>query len=92
MSIRELKKFRDLMAHGKTEEESIPYTCPPTESPELVTPIVWQYINSDLMERAFAAIKSLMTTIHAAALAASPSSGLEPSPFVSSFIQITDVK
>ena len=90
-AMMELKQFRDLLAHGKTEEGTTSYSCPQDESLELHTPEVWQLVNSDLMERAFAANKSLMTTIHSAALVAYPESGLEPSPFLSSFIQITDV-
>jgi len=89
--IKELKQFRDLLAHGRTEEGTTSYTCPQTDSLEIHTPEVWQLVNSDIMERAFAAIKSVMTTMHAAAVGAFPDSGLEPSPFVSSFIQITDV-
>lgn len=89
--VKELKKFRDLLAHGKTEEVEIPYSCKHGAALEIYTPIVWELINSNLLERSFLAIKCLLCTTHSAALAAFPDSGLEPSPFVSSFFQITDV-
>lgn len=90
--VKELKKFRDLLAHGKTEESEITYSCKQGESLEIYTPKVWELINSDLLERSFLAIKCLLCTTHSAALVVFPNSGLEPSPFVSSFIQITDVE
>ena len=89
--VKELKKFRDLLAHGKTEGGQISYSCRNSDIPEIYTPKVWELINSDLLERSFLAIKCLLCATHCAALAAFPDSELEPSPFVSSFIQITDV-
>lgn len=91
-AIKELKGFRDLLAHGKTEQGELPISCTVNSLPEPYTPTVWQHINSDLMERSFDAVKSIMTLLHNAAIAAFPDSDLEPSPFVSSFIQVTDVR
>ncbi len=89
--IKELKQFRDLLAHGRTEEETTSYTCQQGDPLEIHTPKVWELVNSDLLERSLSAVKAQIIVMHDAALTASPSSGLEPSPFVSSFIQITTV-
>ena len=89
--VEELKKFRDLLAHGKTEEGQTSYSCKQGDFPKIYTPKVWEMINSDLLSRSFLAIKSLFCTTHCAMLTAFPDSGLESSPFVSSFIQASDV-
>ena len=90
-TIRKLKQFRDILAHGKTEEAALPVSCAPDEMPYLIVPEVWQYVQSDLREAAYAHVRIVVERLHKAALAAFPDIGLEPAAFVSSFFQVTDM-
>jgi len=90
-TIRRLKQFRDLLAHGKTEEDSLPISCPSGKTPELIVPEVWQYVQSDLTESAYKHVRDIIERLHQSALKAFPNAALEPAAFVSSFFQSTDV-
>jgi hypothetical protein len=89
--IRKLKQFRDLLAHGKTEEKAIPVSCPPGQEPKFIVPEVWQYVHSNLRESTYTTVRRVIEGLHEAALLSFPDSNLEPAAFVSSFFQMTDI-
>jgi hypothetical protein len=89
-TIRKLKEFRDLLAHGKTEKDILPISCAPSQTPELIVPEVWQYVQSDLLEAAYVHVKSVVEQLHTAAVVAFPDVDIEAAAFVNSFFQITD--
>lgn len=91
-TLKELKDFRNMLAHGKTEEGVTSYSCKIGDPLEPHLPEIWALINSDLLERSLPAVKFLMCHLHAAALVVFPDSSLEPSPFTGPpFSQITDI-
>ncbi|MFH1673289.1 MAG: hypothetical protein ABIF87_07685 [Pseudomonadota bacterium] len=90
-TIQKLKEFRDLLAHGRTEEDSLPISSSPGQRPERIVPQIWQYIQSNLREDAYTHVRKVVEQLHAAAITTFPSVNIESAAFVSSFFQITDV-
>jgi len=90
-TIRKLKEFRDLLAHGKTEEDVLPISCPSGQTPELIVPEVWHYVQSDLRQSACLHVKKVIERLHEAALVKFPYASLERAAFVSSFFQSTEM-
>ena len=91
-TIRRLKEFRDLLAHGNTEEDVLPITCPRGQEPDLIVPQVWQYVHSDLRELSYSCVKKVIERLHDAAASSFPEAGLEPVAFGCAFYQVTDVE
>jgi len=91
-TILRLKQFRNLLAHGKTEEGTLHISSPSGAWPELVVPDVWKYVQSDLLELAYPHVKNLIERLHTAAQKTFPEADLESAAFLSSFWQTTDVR
>jgi hypothetical protein len=90
-TIQRLKEFRDLLAHGRTEESILPISCSSGQPPELIVPEVWQYVNSGLLETAHTHVRRIVERLHTAAVVAFPNAKIEPAAFVTSFLQVSDV-
>ena len=89
--ILKLKEFRDLLAHAKTEENTIPVSYPHGQIPELIVTEVWQCAQSDLRESAYNHLKPMIKQLHKCALTAFPDIELESVAFKMSFCQSTDI-
>ena len=88
--VRQLKNFRDLISHGKTEEKNIPYPSKKGETPDMVTPELWQIVSSNLVDECHTRVKGLIERLFSHAKKINPD--VESLAFGGSFYQRTTIE
>lgn len=91
-TIKILKEFRDLVAHGKTEDKTIDESCRIGERPPIRKGRITKHVEAEFVDRALQDVENLIQGLHQGALKAFPESELEECAFGMHFWQLTQIE